>query len=294
MNRGARGDNTKRVLRRSRRNRVTVVHDSNSETEYIKSEAETVKGWDLGTGNIVDREESESVEGSEYNLEAFSNTAYHNLEFEEETRRPNRVETVKSKEVAKNMDAERSKGSIDSGRGVTPDAGLGDFMRMYLDEQKRRDDRRDQERREERAEAKEREERLWTAMSRTAATPEPETRRKPVVSLPVMKESEEISEFLDKFETALTWGKVPKEMWREMLVSHIPIELLMRAKCQLDDEDSTYEEIVGALGNSSTLTFGAAAEDLCTGERGRIWEQEGRKAAAKIKVIKVRTSYQRG
>jgi len=186
--------------------------------------------------------------------------------------------------------------SVDSGRGSTLDSGMGEFMRGYFEEQRRRDERREEqmqrERAEtrareerERAEARAREDRMWAAMSRAAPTPEPEPRHKPILPLPVMKEKDEVTEFLPKFEAALSWGKVPRDQWRELLVSHIHIDLLMRVKCQLDDEASTYDDIVGALSNSSTLTFGAAAEDLCTGERGRIWEQEGRKAAAKIKGL---------
>jgi len=65
----------------------------------------------------------------------------------------------------------------------------------------------------------------------------------------------------------------------------MPIDLLMKIRTQVDDQDSTYDELVGALSNSSTLTFSAAAEDLCTGERGRVWELEGRKAVAKTKAL---------
>jgi len=301
MSREVTEGNKERVLRRSRRHRTAVVSESNSSTDSIGSEAETVVGWNTEDVVVTDREESESVEGREYSFGEFSNTAYHDLKFGK-----------KSEEFDKEgrMSKEASK---DSGRGVTPDAGLGDFMRLYLDEQRRIDNRREQERREEiarreeerreeiarreeerretrereereRAEARDREERMWQAMNRVAATPDPEPRAKSMISLPFMKEGEEITEFLPQFEAALDWGKVPQDQKRELLISHLPISLLMRVKSQVDD-DGSYEELVRALNSSSTLTFSAAAEDLCTGERGRIWEMTGSKAIARVKGL---------
>jgi len=195
-----------------------------------------------------------------------------------------------------------SMGSVDSGLGRAPEAGLAEFMKLYISEQLKRDDRHERERREEairreeerreareredreRAEARDREERMWRAMNRAATTPEPEPRVKPMISLPFMKEGGEITEFLPQFEAALEWGKVPQDQKRELLVSHLPISLLMRVKSQVD-EDGSYEELVGALNSSSTLTFSAAAEDLCPGERGRIWEMTGSKAIARVKGL---------
>jgi len=100
-----------------------------------------------------------------------------------------------------------------------------------------------------------------------------------------MNTSEEISEVLPKFELALKLNRVSPDEWKTALVSHIPIESLMKIKSQVDDDDITYDELVSALGNSSTLTFSAAAEDQCTGERGRVWELDGRKAAARIQSL---------
>jgi len=58
-------ERTERILRRSKRNRKTVVSESSSSTESIGSEAETVVGWSAGTRIGVEGEESESIEGSE-------------------------------------------------------------------------------------------------------------------------------------------------------------------------------------------------------------------------------------
>jgi len=62
-------------------------------------------------------------------------------------------------------------------------------------------------------------------------------------------------------------NKIPEEMWRAKLIAHIPIELLMKVRAKVHEEDGPYESLVEALTGTSTLTFSAAAEDLCTGER---------------------------
>jgi len=263
-----------RELRRSKRNKKAArLVDSGSETE---TEDPIALGWDVG--NLLGDKESEQ-EGSEYSFGEFSNTAHHNYIFEREKekveRKPKVVEKVIEFTKGREDESVMSKETRDSGRGATPEAGLNDFMRLYIDEQRRRDERREQERREEmdrweekrreereqrereRAEARDREERLWHRIL--------------IKSNP--------------FEAALQRKKVPRDEWREQLVSHIPIDLLMKVKSQVDDEDESYEDLVGALSNSSTLTFCAAAEDLCTGERGRVWELDGRKAAAKVKAL---------
>jgi len=71
---------------------------------------------------------------------------------------------------------------------------------------------------------------MWQSMNRVAATPEPEQRPKPLLSLLTMKVSEEITEFLPKFEAALQWKNVPRDQWRELLVSHMPTDLLMKIR----------------------------------------------------------------
>jgi len=281
-------------LRRSARNKKVVVVEDHSSKRREPRELEPIS------------EEVLKVENSEEGSVASSATPPVTYKFEEGIysivgkRRSAVANTLEDKKMASEHDVvegpPRSTHSHDSGHASTRDGGMGEFMREYFEEQKRRDERRErqiqQERKEarareerDRAEAKEREDRLWAAMNRATPAPEPESRHKPAIPLPVMKDRDEVTEFLPKFEAALTWGRVPREQWRELLVSHIPIDLLMRVKCQLDDETSTYDDIVGALSNSSTLTFGAAAEDLCTGERGRIWEKDGREAAAKIKGL---------
>jgi len=284
-----------RGLRRSERTRRAVVpfgrnNKRDSESTETESESDTVS--ELGEG-----------ESSEGNITVVENPECSNTNSEVVDRsnlivydrQVGRYVTRKISEEISNREmfsekelTDRPLGStisVDSGMSSAQGGGMEMFMKSYFEAQMRRDDIREEQRQRERDETRAREDRLWSALGRATSTPEPEARSRSTIPLPTMKERDEITEFLPKFEAAVTWGRVPRAQWRELLVSHIPIDLLMRVKCQLDDETSTYDDIVGALTNSSTLTFGAAAEDLCTGERGRIWEKEGREAAAKIKAL---------
>jgi len=289
-------------LRRSKRTRKTVIPFggvSEEDTE-VESEFETagpVVEWKIGTEVVRDEEESVTG-GSEYSFGDFSNTAQFKYSYPVDKHKEN---MSNSKDHVDRSG--RVTESTDSGRGATPDAGLGEFMKMYINEQRRRDDRREEERREEndrreeerreereqrereRAEAREREERLWMTVNRAPATPEPVAAPRPSINLPKMLESEEITEFLPKFELALRLNKVPDEQKRAALNSRVPIESLIKCKTQVDVEECSYDDLVGALGSSSTLTYSAAAEDLCTGKRGKIWEMDGRKAGLKVKAL---------
>jgi len=290
MNKEAKGQEIQ--LRRSTRNRkgaVSKTVDGSGSSTEGESETETVVGWKIGSEIVEDEKVSRQGEsnqgGSEYSFGTFSETAYENYGFEDEKERVERRPRVVREQttILEDVRGERmmSKDSTDSGKGRTPEPGLGDFMRMYIDDQRAERDERRREREDNRA----REERLYRSLAETRTTPDPEQTPKPILSLPVIRDSEEITEFLPKFEAALQWRKVPRDQWRDLLVSHMPIDLLMKIRSQVDDEDGSYEDLVGALSNSSTLTFCAAAEDLCTGERGRVWEMEGRKAAARVKSL---------
>jgi len=268
LDEGPREEEERIAPRRSQRTRKAVrPFKGFSEEESGESETETGL-WKIG--NEVVREEVE-IDGDKDSV----------VEVESEPR----------KEVEK------------ADKMSTPDAGLGDFMRLYIEEQQRRDERREGERREEnnrreeerreerkqreieRAEAREREERLWRTVNRAPATPEPVAAPRSAINLPKMHETEEVTEFLPKFELALRLNKVPVDQRKVALISHVPIESLIKCKTQVDIEECSYEELIGALSNSSTLTFSAAAEELCTGERGRVWEMEGRKAGARVKAL---------
>jgi len=209
-------------LRSSARNKKVVVVEDHSNKGREPRELEPIS------------EEVLKVERSEGGSVASSATPPVTYKFEEGVysivrKRRNAVDTLGDKKMASEHDViEGPPGSIhshDSGHGSTREGGMGEFMREYFEEQKRRDERREkqiqQERREarareerDRAEAKEREDRLWAAMNRVTPAPEPEPRHRPVIALPVMKDKEEVTEFLPKFEAALTWGKVPEDQWR--------------------------------------------------------------------------------
>jgi len=155
---GYTGKQTLRRSERTRKNRTLVDNHSGSETE---TEDPIALGWNVGnlggSGTIV-----EELEGSEYSFGAFSDTAHYNYKFEETQKKTKTVsEETKGFENTDRRDRMTSKDSTDLGRGATPDTGLGDFMRMYIDKQRRRDERREEERREEndRREEERREER---------------------------------------------------------------------------------------------------------------------------------------
>jgi len=84
------------------------------------------------------------VEGSVKSFGEFSNTAYHNYGFEDDIEKEKVDKIEDSKKISR-----ESKMSTNSGRGAMPDAGLSEYMRMYIDEQRKRDTRREEERREE-------------------------------------------------------------------------------------------------------------------------------------------------
>jgi len=287
-----------RVLRRSKRNRVSVVSESDSSTDTIESEAETVVGWNLGDVSVVDREKSESVDGSEYNFSEVSNVAYHNHSFEENTEilNPGIRDLIEKKQEV--MSVEPSTGSVDSGLGKAPEAGLADFMRLYIDEQRRRDERRERERREEndrreeerreerelrdreRAEAREREERLWSTVHRTTATPE--TPKLVQVTLPRLKEGGEVETFVTAFETALGIAGIPREDWKTRLISSIPMEAIVRISSTIEVEDVDYDGLKSALRGSNEVSFCSAAEDWSTGEKGNVFKKDIRTACSRL------------
>jgi len=266
------GYDTEKKLRRSKRQkkvRTPIVSQSSSGIETLGSEEETVPGRNLG-------EVESEVEGSIHSFGEFYNTAHEDYNFKDVI--------VEEKVV------EMSKGSNDSGKGVTPEPGLGDFMRVYFEDHKRRDEesRREREFRDRQLAAKEeadraREERLFLTLRERTPMPEPAERA--TIDLPRMKGSDNVEQFLLLFEMALKVNKVPEGLWRSKLISHIPLDMLMKVQAVMEDEDGTYQDAVEALMGTSSVTFCAASEDLMTGERGKVWDMEGRQAMARLKVL---------
>jgi len=261
------GEHTEGRLRRSRWRKIVtpVLVESSSSRESIESEAETLVDWNS-------RGDTESPDGV-VNLGEYSNET--------------QVESS-TNEMSK-RDAE----SKDSGVGQGPD--LNEFMRMFFEDQKRRDDkekeRRDEERKEREVERREREEanrardELLFASMRDVRPTLPAPVPTPIAELPRMKEADDIESFIPIFEASLRMNGVPCESWKAKLTSHLPLKTLVPVENVLHSGDSSYGDLVDALMGCSTLSFCSAAEDMCSGERGRLWEMEVRASMTKLKQV---------
>jgi len=197
----------------------------------------------------------------------------------------------------------------DSGLGQGVGAGMSDFMRIFLEDQARREEkenrRREDERREREEEMLRREEAevlrreteaktnlalqqqlIETLMEKRAAPMH--TPPTPPVNLPRMREVDELEEFVSVFETALKVNEVPRGLWKAKLISHLPLKALVKIDGTLQVEGSSSYDVVGALRGSNTMSFCNAAEDLCSGERGRVFELEVRPRLSRLKhLVKV-------
>jgi len=109
-----------------------------------------------------------------------------------------------------------------------------------------------------------------------------------VFDIPRMREANELEEFIPVFETFLRVNDVPKPLWKQKLLTHLPLKALVKVEETLQADDFSYEDTVGALRGSTTMSFFSAAEDLCTGERGKLWELDIRPCSMKIRHL-VRT-----
>jgi len=116
-----------------------------------------------------------------------------------------------------------------------------------------------------------REDRMFEAL-REGRPPVPIQAHNTHVELPKMKETDELEEFIPIFETALRVNNVPPPLWKQKLITHLPLQTLAKVDATLQEEGASYADTVGALRGSTALSFCSAAEDLCTGERGRLWE----------------------
>jgi len=107
----------------------------------------------------------------------------------------------------------------------------------------------------------------------------------PSVRLPTLQENGDLESFITSLNTILKVAKVPRRRWKSELVSHISVEALARVSDTLEDESSTYEQVIGALRGSMTMSFGSAAEDFFSGEKGAIWELGIRSSISKLKHL---------
>jgi len=107
----------------------------------------------------------------------------------------------------------------------------------------------------------------------------------PSVRLPSLKEGEDMETFIVGFETALRLGEVPRGWWKREIATHIPMSVLTKVSDVVNEDGSSYEDIVGALRGSVSLSFGSAAEDLCTGERGKVYDMDVRSSLSRLKHL---------
>jgi len=288
-------------LRRSQRHR-SRFEDTRESSAEVESEIEENTRWSLGDGSSGNRtviESEDSVPGeSEYSFGYLSTTAYCNHTFEGgQTSSTPSFRGVIEKEK-KIMSKEGKSGSVDSGLGKIQESSMTEFMKMFVLDQNKREDRRDQERREDlirreeqakRDEAERERDRIHhqqmfeaaLARSKVADYPAPT----PSVRLPTLREDGDVEAFISSFSTMLKVAEVPKRLWKRELVTHLSEEALARVSEVLEEDDSTFDEVVSALRGGMALSFGSAAEDFFSGEKGAIWELGMRSCIGKLKHL---------
>jgi len=270
----------KRALRRSRRNKNTTVQsESDTETE---TETEVLKTWGIGrlfdnNKTIVEPGESETEE-SGFSFGNLSNTAFHNETFE--NRIGNKVtsfEGVVDRGKAKmNRDEEVRSKTTDSGLGRTPEPGMGDLLKFMAEEQRKN-----------REEARHQMEMQRVMMERLMAKPvEVDTPPPmPTVRLPTLQEGGDVEAFISNFETMLKVAEVPQRLWKRELITHVPMEAVTQVGEIAGETDSTYDDVLCALRGSVALSFGSAAEDFFSGEKGAVWELGIRSNVSRLKYL---------
>jgi len=161
---------------------------------------------------------------------------------------------------------------------------MGDFFRGVAEDQKRnREDqlRREEMYREDQHRRDEAQQKLIEAMmARTEVRDIPPPA--PAVTLPTLSEGGEVETFITALETALRIGEIPRNQWKRRLVSNIPATTLVKIDRSLTVEDATYDEVIGALRGGNSITFCSAAEDLSSGEKGKVFDVDIRTAASKM------------
>jgi len=259
------GQETERVLRRSQRNRKPVLSEgSNSDTEVVESETET-----------------ESIGRSKVSSEAYYKGDRAGYVFEGGRYKLNRKEEMFSeKEHAEGPERKRATISSGAGVGSLPEPTMNDFIKFYVEDQRKKDveaqRRLELERGERRAEAERnlsnQQKLLETMLARAkvADTPPPP----PTVRLPTLQEGGDVEAFINNFETMLKIAEIPKRLWKRELVTHIPMDAVSRVGDVAGESGSSYEEVLDALRGSVALSFGSAAEDFFSGEKGSVYELE--------------------
>jgi len=163
--------------------------------------------------------------------------------------------------------------SKETPRRATDEIGVNDVLRVTAEE------RRIQK--EETRQTLETQQRLIEAMMARTEVREP-PKPTPQVTLPRLKEGGDVESFLTALEMTLTIAETPKEEWKHKLISSLPVESIARITSTVTIEGADYEELAEALRGSSAITFCSAAEDLSSGEKGKIFTKEIRAAASRM------------
>jgi len=104
----------------------------------------------------------------------------------------------------------------------------------------------------------------------------------PAVRLPTLSEGGSVEIFIEALEMALRAGEVPVGQWKTMLVSSLDQKTSAKIGKALTIENASYEEVLAALKGGVSITFCSAAEDLSSGEKGKVFEKDISTAAAKM------------
>jgi len=107
----------------------------------------------------------------------------------------------------------------------------------------------------------------------------------PPARLPTLQEGGDVEAFITNFETMLKVAEVPQRLWKRELITHIPMDAVARVSEIASDNDSTYDEVLCALRGSVALSFGSAAEDFFSGEKGSVWELSIRSNISRLKYL---------
>jgi len=264
----AEGHEEYRSLRRSDRLKGAVEPEVESSVSSSESEEVGVESNCFGIGSFVDPDKEVEL-------------------------------TVESVEES---DSEMSK--RDRKEEESKDLGVAEVMRVFLEDHAKREEvaaqRREEaeavgleeERRVREEERKEREDEarnnrdlqqrlMETLIDKSTAAREATN----AIVLPHLKEEDELEEFVSVFETALELNEIPRGLWKNKLISNLPLKTLARISDTLKSDGSSYNDVICALRGNSMLTFGSVAEDLCSGERGRIYELDVRPSANRMKHL---------
>ena len=97
-----------------------------------------------------------------------------------------------------------------------------------------------------------------------------------------MKDSDDTELFMSLLEAALLSNNIPEDQWKNKLHSQLSMKAKLKIHSVMQDNNSTYKDIKDALLGCTAMSFSSAAEDFCTGERGRLTNLEPRQAIEKM------------